>query len=169
MFVATYPEGSMENRVGDKLLSPQKLTKLLELAKSVAEELRPYGVTLTTDERKRTLRPRKGAEVHMQRVHDLAVKHGVTLKNIPLDGMANDLALAKQFSPIEDELRVALQLAEDTATQAGSEAWEAFLAYYGVLSSMADRSPDLAAELSTVVDFMATGPRAKKAPAPPKG
>ncbi|MDC0746042.1 hypothetical protein [Polyangium mundeleinium] len=47
--------------------------------------------------------------------------------------------------------------------QAGSEAWEAFLAYYDVLSSMGERMPDLAAELQTVVDFMATGPR-KKAP-----
>lgn len=68
----------------------------------------------------------------MQRVHDLAIKHGVSLKNIPLDGMTNG----------------------------------AFLAYYGVLSSMAERSAELAAELKTVVDFMATGPR-KKAPAPP--
>ena len=56
---------------------------------------------------------------------------------------------------------MALQLAEDTGTQAGSEAWEAFLAYYGVLSSMGERMPDLAAELQTVVDFMAIGPRKK--------
>lgn len=157
----------MDNKVGDKLLSPQKETQLLKQLKDIVEQLRPYGITLTTDERKRTLRPRKGAEAHMQRVHDLAVKHGVSLKNIPLVGMASDLALAKQVQPIEDELRAGLQLAEDTGAQAGSEAWEAFLAYYGVLSSMADRSPDLAAELRTVVDFMATGPR-KKAAAPAK-
>lgn len=62
-------------------------------------------------------------------------------------------------------------LAEDTGTQAASEAWEAFLAYYGVLSSMAERSPELAAELQTVVDFMATGPCKKPATpdAPTKG
>ncbi|MBK9259399.1 MAG: hypothetical protein IPM54_06130 [Polyangiaceae bacterium] len=71
------------------------------------------------------------------------------------------MLLASQYQPIEDELRVALQIAEDTGTQAGSEAWEAFLAYYGVLSSMAQRMPDLAAELQPVVDFMATGPRKK--------
>ncbi|MEO7327122.1 MAG: hypothetical protein ABI193_01000 [Minicystis sp.] len=157
----------MDNKVGDKLLSPQKASQLLQKIKDLVEELRPYGITLTTDERKRTLRPRKGSEPHMQRVHDLAVKHGVSLKNIPLDGMANDLALSKQFQPFEDELRTGFQLAEDTGMQAGSEAWEAFLAHYGVLSSMAERMPDLAAELATVIDFMATGPR-KKAPAPPK-
>ncbi len=68
--------------------------------------------------------------MHMTRVHDLAIKHGVSLKNISLDGMANDIELTKQFQPIEDELRTALTFAEDTGTQAGSEAWEAFLAYY---------------------------------------
>lgn len=46
-------------------------------------------------------------------------------------------------------------------TQASSEVWEGYLAYYGVLSSMAQRMPDVAAELQTVVDFMATGPRKK--------
>ncbi|MFO0759495.1 MAG: hypothetical protein U0359_23590 [Byssovorax sp.] len=148
------------------MLKAQKAAQLLTQLKDVLEQLAPFGITLTLDDRKRTLRPRKGAEPHMQRVHDLATKHGVSLKNIPLEGMANDLALSKQFQPFEDELRAGLQLAEDTGMQAGSEAWEAFLAYYGVLSSMAERLPDLAAELKTVVDFMATGPR-KKAPAPP--
>jgi hypothetical protein len=155
----------MQNKVGSTLIAPKKLEQLLKQLKDIAEELRPYGITLTTDDRKRMLRPRKGAEAHMQRVHDLAEKHGVSLKAIPLDGMANDLALAKQFQPFEDELRTALTLAEDTGSQAESEAWEAFLAYYGVLSSMAERSPELAAELQTVVEFMATGPRKKAPPA----
>ena len=155
----------MDNKVGDKQLSPQKAAQLLKQLKDIVEQLRPYGITLTAEDRRRTLHARRGAEPHMQRVHDLAVKHGVTLKNIPLEGMANDLALAKQFQPFEDELRTGLQFAEDTGTQAGSEAWEAFLAYYGVLSSMAERSADLAAELQTVVEFMANGPRKKTPPA----
>lgn len=152
----------MENRVGDKQLTDQKRTQILKVLKDAIVQLKPYGVTLTIDERKRTLRPRRGGETHMQRVHDLAKKHGVSLKDIPLDGMADDLALAKQFQSFEDEFRVGLQFAEDTGAQAESEAWEAFLAYYGVLSSMAERSPDLATELATVTDFMATGPRKKK-------
>jgi hypothetical protein len=100
----------------------------------------------------------------LERVHDLAVKHGVKLKDHPLDGMADDLELAKRFDPFEDEFRRGLTLAEDTGTQAGSEAWEAFLASYGVLSSMADRTPELAAELQPVIDFMAIGRRKKAAP-----
>jgi hypothetical protein len=158
----------MDNKVGDKLLTPQKAGQLLKQLKDLIEQLKPYGITLTTDDHKRALRPRKGAEPHIERVHDLAVKHGVSLKNIPLDGMANDLALAKQFRPFEEEMRAGLQLTEDTGMQADSEAWEAFLAYYGVLSSMAERLPELAAELQTVVEFMATGPRKKPSPPPGK-
>jgi hypothetical protein len=111
----------------------------------------------------RTLKARRGAEPHIQRVVDLATKHGVSLPNIPLAGISNDLKLGNQVQPVEDEIRVALQFAEDIGRQTSSEAWEAFLAYYGVLSSMAQRMPDLAIELATVVDFMATGPR-KKSP-----
>jgi len=157
-------ETVMIDKVGDELLTTQKAAALLKQVKEILEQLKPYGITLTTDDRKRTLRPRKGAEKHIQRVHELATKHEVSLKNIPLAGMADDLALATQFQPFENELRTGLQFAEDTGTQAGSEAWEAFLAYYGVLSSMAERSPDLAAELQTVVDFMALGPRKKGGP-----
>lgn len=151
----------MDNKVGDMLLTTQEYTLLLTQLKAIVEKLRVYGIALTVDERKRTLRQRRGAEPHIQRVIDLAKKHNVSLKTIPLAGLESDLALTKQLQPIEEELRVGLQLAEDTGTQAGSEAWEAFLAYYGVLSSMGERMPDLAAELQTVVDFMATGPRKK--------
>jgi len=153
----------MDNKVGDALLTPDQHIQLLAQLKTIVEKLRAHGITLTVDERKRTLRQRRGAEPHIQRVIDLAKQYNVSLKSIPLAGLENDLVLTKQLLPIEEELRVALQLAEDTGTQAGSEAWEAFLAYYGVLSSMGERMPDLAAELQTVVDFMATGPR-KKAP-----
>ncbi len=153
----------MDNKVGDKLLTTEEHAQLLTQVKAIVEKLKTHGITLTVEDRKRTLRQRRGAESHIQRVLDLAKKHGVSLKNIPLAGLENDLALSKQLQPIEEELRVALQLAEDTGTQAGSEGWEAFLAYYGVLSSIGERMPDVAAELQSVVDFMATGPR-KKSP-----
>lgn len=157
----------MENKVGDTILTAQKRDKLLGQLNDILEQLRPYGVMLDSTSRGRKLRQRKGAEPHMQRVHDLAVKYEVVLKNISLVGMANDLALAKQFQPIEDAYRTGLTFAEDTGMQADSEAWDAFLAYYGVLSSMADRNPELTVELDPVVQFMANGPR-QKAPPPAK-
>ena len=154
----------MANLVGDNKLTTQKRDALLAQLNDIVEQLKPYGVDLNKDARRRTLRPRRGAEEQMARVHDLALKHGVSLKMMPLSGMANDLELTKQFQPIEDVLRAALSFTEDTGNQAGSEAWEVFLAYYGVLSSMADRNPELATELEPVVKFMALGPRQKAAP-----
>ncbi len=149
----------MDDKVGKNPLTPQQAADLLAQAKDILATLKAHGITLTADERKRTLKARRGADAHVQRVVDLANKHGVALPNIPLAGISSDLQLANQVQPVEDELRVSLQVAEDIGRQASSEAWEGFLAYYGVLSSMAQRMPDLAAELATVVDFMATGPR----------
>lgn len=151
----------MENKVGDKQLNAQDAADLLAKAKDILATLKAHGITATSDDRRRRLKPRRGAEPHIQRVLDLAKKHGVALQDIPLEGVSADLTLAAQLQPVEDELRVALQTAEDTGAQAASEAWEAFLAYYGVLSAMGQRDPGLAAELSTVVDFMAHGPRKK--------
>jgi len=153
----------MANLVGDKPLTQQKRDRLVAQLKDILEQLRPHGTRLNKDSRKRTLRQRKGAEPHMQRVHDLAVKHGVSLESISLDGMAADLELAKQFQAIEDEARTVLTFAEDTGIQADSGAWEAFLAYCGVLS-MADRDDELAAELDPVIKLMANGPRPQEPP-----
>jgi hypothetical protein len=95
------------------------------------------------------------------------VLSGAEAPNVPLDGMQNDLTLAEQMANVIAELAPALTLAEDTAAQADSEAWQAFLAYYGVLASMAARVPELASELAPTVAFMANGPRTAAAAPPP--
>ncbi len=143
----------MGNKVGDNALTAQEVAELLTQARAITAKLKAHGIVLTTDDRKRLLRARRGANEHIQRVVDLATKHGVSLPNVPLAGIANDLQLEQQLQPIEEELRVALQVAEDAGAQASSESWEGFLAYYGVLSSMAQRMPDVAADLASVVEF----------------
>lgn len=145
----------MDNKVGDNKLTQQEVDALLAQAKTISSKLQGHGIVLTVDDRKRLLRGCRGAAEHIQRVVALAAKHNVSLPNVPLAGITNDLQLEQQLAPIEEELRVALQTAEDTGLQASSEAWEGFLAYYGVLSSMAQRMPDVAADLQSVVEFMA--------------
>ena len=61
---------------------------------------------------------------------------------------------------------------QDTGAQADTEAWQAFLAYYGVLSSLSDRNPDIENGLGSVVEYMrhrrksiAKEPEPAKAPA----
>ncbi len=152
----------MENKVGDNVPTPKALAQLHEQLREVIAKLRAFGVTLDADSRRRLLHARLGAEPHVRRVHDLAVRYDVKLKHIPLDGMVADQALTATMNPLVEELQAGLTLAQDTAGQAESEAWEAFLAYYGVLSNMAERDPTLADELASVIEFMSNGPRKKK-------
>jgi hypothetical protein len=155
----------MMNKVGDKALSPQDAERLLEQLGVLVARLREIGITLTSDERRRLLRPRRGAGDHIRRVAELASKYGLSVADAPLDGMKRDLGLGEQLLPFEDQLRVALTIAEDTAAQADSEAWQAFLMYYALLRAMADRNADVAVDLEPVTRFMATRARREEPPA----
>ncbi|MFT3769410.1 MAG: hypothetical protein QM820_28565 [Minicystis sp.] len=156
----------MENKVGDNNPSAAEVTQILGSLGASVDLLKKFCITLGKDQRKRLLHARLGAEPHIARVYDLSVKYGIKIANIPLAGMVADLALFTMLRPIQDVLRAALRMVDDTAGQAESEAWQAFLAYYGALSGMAKSVPELATELSPTVEFMATGPRPKPANEP---
>jgi hypothetical protein len=159
----------MDNKVGDNVPSTQTVNQLLDQLIQIILALRAFCVTLSPDERRRQLRMRRGAEPHIARVHDLAAKYKVDIPGIPLQGMTNDLDLYTLLRPFEDNFRAGVTLAEHTAGQAESEAWEAFLAYYATLSGMAAHLPQLATELDPVTKFMAQRrpkPAAEPQPAP---
>ncbi len=82
--------------------------------------------------------------------------------------MLNDINLAQAMEPFEQAMELGQQLTSDTLLQADTEGWQAFLAYYGVLSAMASTDAELARELQPVVDFMKVG-RRKPEPAPALG
>jgi hypothetical protein len=151
----------MNNRVGDNVPAADALSQLLATLLALIGALRAFCITLSTDERKGLLHARVGSEPHIARLREIAEEHGVHLPNIPLAGMLNDLALFTALRPFQDALRVALQLVNDTAGQAESEAWEAFLAYYGTLTGMAKSQPVIAVQMKPIVEFMALGPRKK--------
>ena len=158
----------MKNRVGDNAPTAEVMSQLVSQLAAIVAQLQTFGIVLSPEERKRLLHARRDADPMVQRVNDLAVKHGVTLKDIPLQGMMNDQALRARLHPLADLFRAGLAVAEDTEGQAESEMWEAFLAHYGVLAKMAEQDPVLAVELQPVVEFMAHGKRrAPRAEAPP--
>lgn len=162
----------MENRVGDNTPAATKFAELAKKLSDVIGELEKFCITLSKDERKRLLRSRRDAEPMMQRIADLATRHKVTVPGVELSSMQNDLKLGQALLPLEAQLERALQLVQDTGAQADTEAWQAFLAYYGVLSSLADRNPDIENGLGSVVEYMrhrrksvAKEPEPAKAPA----
>lgn len=152
----------MQNRVGDNAPTQAVLEQLVTELTAIVTALKQFGIVLDIEERKRLLHARRDADPMVQRVRDLAAKYSVALPQIPLAGMMNDQALRNRLHPLTDLFRTGLVLSEDTEGQAESEMWEAYLAYYGVLSKMAEQNPTLAVELAPVVEFMSNRRKAAK-------
>ena len=91
----------MDNKVG---LAPDAATtaKLLDKLRNVVATFRTYGITLSKDERRVLLHARLGAEPHIARIRDVAVKHGLSIPDVPLQGMMNDLELFTLLRPFQD-------------------------------------------------------------------
>jgi len=152
----------MDNRVGDNMPTPAKLAELQKKLGEVIGELEKFCILLSKDERKRLLRARKDSEPMVQRVADLAQRHKLSVPGVELTSMQNDVRLTQALVPLSAQIERALQLVDDTSMQADTEAWQAFLAYYGVLSSLASRIPEVESALAPVVDYM----KVRKKPAP---
>ena len=153
----------MDNKVGDNAPDAAGMAAILSQLTTPVNALKVFCINVSKEQRKRFLHARLGAEPHIARIHDLAVQHGLNIEGIPLTGMLADLSLFTLLRPVRDLLATALQMVDDTAGQAESEAWEAFLAYYGALTGMAKHLPALATAIKPTIEFMATGPRPKPA------
>jgi hypothetical protein len=149
----------IDNKVGHDLPSSDDVKKLIQSLETILATIKTFGIVLDQEERKRLLHARKNADPHVQRVHDLAAKYNVAIPDIPLEGMQDDATLHRTLAPITNLARTIFVMSEDTEGQAESEMWQAFLAYYGVLSSMASRNAELAVELEPVKTWMATTTR----------
>jgi hypothetical protein len=160
---------ALTNRVGDRVPDPAVRAQLAADLDEVVTTWRRYGLVLNTAQRRGLLDARRGAEPHIARIQELAVKYGIDIGTFPLQGLANDVALYTTLRPFQDELRTGKALLDDTAGQAESEAWEAFLAYYGALNGMAKHHPALEEDMKPIVEFMSTGPRKPSATPAPKG
>ena len=154
----------MENRVGDNIPAAVKLAEIQKKLGEVVSELEKFCIVLSKDERKRMLRARKDSEPMVQRVADLASRHKLSVPGVEASSMLNDVRLTQVLQPIAVLVERANQLVQDTTAQADTEAWQAFLAYYGVLSSLSGRIPEIEGALAPVVEYM----RPNKKPAPEK-
>ena len=110
----------------------------------------------------------EGRETEIRRVGAPAPRDGVVVLERRSTACRTILALAAQMEELEGE-PCPLALVQDTGARR-QRGLEAYLAYYGVLASMAARVPELASELAPTVAFMANGPsrvgRSGAGPAP---
>lgn len=161
---------SVENRVGHNAPAQAVQDTLLKQAKDVNQQLDPWCITLTPEERQARPKPLRGAEARIRKVYDLCQRYGVTLRKVSADEMMNDLNLFVGMAPLVSTLRAGAQKAEDTQDQAFSEAWAGFLALYGALAAAAEHDPELEGEMADLYDFMSiyAGNKNKKGAAAPE-
>jgi hypothetical protein len=156
----------MENRVGDKTPSAAEISKQVKIVEDLCTALGKYCVALLPAERQSLNRGRVGIEPHLSRMADVAERFSFNVPGASPDGLRNDVRTYNDLAALESALEKALQLVHDTRAVARSEATEAGLLYYALAQSAAARSPDLEAAVRDMREFMANGPRRKKAPAP---
>lgn len=151
----------MKNLVGDKIPSQKQVDSFIERVEALSEELQEFTVSLSADQRKRTIKFRRGGEGVVSAVAVLADKHGLSLPATSTAGMASDLTLAQRLAPLAMAVSALQQRIDDTVLEAQGESWWAATAYYTVLSRMASGDPELQTALKPLIDFFAIGPRPK--------
>jgi hypothetical protein len=149
--------------VGNVVPTQDQEQQILTQTKALEGSIREWAVMLTPAQRASLLRPRGADDELIDLVAGLAADRGVTLPKMPLEALKSDLQVGRTAARVERQLEIVHQLVSDTRLAGYGEAWEAFLSYYGVLSSMAERDADLAKELAPVTAFMG---RRRSRPAP---
>lgn len=145
----------MQDRVGSKLPTDEQLAGWLATLRQLQQEMAPFGVGLTPDERKHTLKFRPGGEAIVRAVAGAVRTHAFSLPGLSADGMEADLKLAQQMAPLRDAAEALYQFADDTILEATSECWYAATAYYTSLSRMVTSFPDIKAVVSETALFFA--------------
>src|SRR5512142_3072924 len=133
----------MQDRVGTNVPTEEQVAGWVAAINKVQQEMMPYGVGLTADERKHALRFRLGGEPMVRTIATLVRKHGVALPGITADGMEADLRLMQRMKPVREALDALFQFADDTILEASSECWYAATAYYTALNRMVTTFPDI--------------------------
>lgn len=148
--------------VGDVVPTEEELRANETEGRAIIERMGRWSHALPDDQRNGFLRPRLGAEGAIETVLALAREKGLSIEGMPLDGMEADLRVGKAGERMEKLFAQAQQLAADARISGYGEAWQAFLAYYGTLSTMATRDGSIATRLKPVREFMAGTKRTKK-------
>ena len=143
------------------------VAKLVKDLDGIVKQLTKFAIKLTPEERRGTLKFRRGGEHVVELVARLARKYKVDDADTPVDDMLSDLALASRLAPLATVTELIRQYVDDTLLQAQSEAWQAATALYSQLAVRARNNPDLAAEFAEAKAFFARRHRAPSTPGTP--
>jgi len=145
----------MDDKVGDEIPTEAEITAAVKIIVDLRAKLSKYTIKLTPEERKHLLRFRPGGERVVELIGSLSEKYEVSLSDMPVDGMRNDLTLAARIAPLLREVNLLGEELQDTTSEAYSEAWQAATGNYSVLSRVSTANAALASELSPAKEFFA--------------
>lgn len=156
----------MENRVGENTPSTTEVQKMVQQLQELTTKLRSFCTSLSPEERKGLTRARLGSEEHVYQMAELAKKHTLSIAGITPDMVLNDLRTDRDLAPLEHALQVALDLVQDTRSQARSEYSDGGYLFYGMLQQAAERIAELQPQIKSFAEFLANR-RRKPSPTPP--
>ena len=127
----------MDNR-HNTAIPPQLLEQISGQITAIAQQLQPYVVTLGTQERRDILKMGDKSLAFVEKANEFAHKHPDLKPNyLSIDDFDIDLADARGLLGVLNQFQRLTQLLDDTAMVAGSEAFQAALAFYNALQAAA--------------------------------
>jgi hypothetical protein len=110
---------------------------------------------LTTKDRQRTVRLRKGGEKVVPTILALSERIGLSIPSHPTATIQANLDKVKTLSPVHESLVSAEKHVGDTIFQAQSDAWDGATVHYTMLKRLSKTDGDIAKSLAPVTAFFA--------------
>lgn len=139
--------------------SAANIDEAAKLVDQAIAAINPGGPAMTTTQRRRTVKIRKGGEKFIPILVEIATTYAITSPVHAVGEMTTQLELVQKLVPLLRRVQVLLKLLEDTDLTANSDMWGTATFVYSVAKHMAKRDGNIALALAPVEEFFSNGPR----------
>jgi hypothetical protein len=108
---------------------------------------------MSAEDKRRSLKPRKGFERIVEEVGALAKENGLDSPGLHSDAMLGQVEEARLLAPLETALEKALSRVSAARFAASANAWSSGLQFYALLQRRSLTSEELATRLAPIEDF----------------
>ena len=133
-----------------------------KLIAQVRDRVAPGEKPLTTTERQRTLKQRRGGRGTARSLAGIAAKSGVG-SAVPIEEMLRDVEYAERLQGLAHDVADLGVVLGDLVLQADGRAWKVAVKAYTVLKRLGADDPTIEAQLEPIIGAFATKGRGKNA------
>jgi hypothetical protein len=130
-------------------------------------ELGTYTQALTSNDRRRMLKVRRGGERHIEQVAKTAARYGLAFPGGSLEELQAHMEVANKLMPVLARLQAATEVVSDTILRSRNTTWKATTSAYTMLSRMAKNVPSIATEIAGATELFARKAKSTRAAASP--